>query len=146
MTRHDPSRSRFHIRAQDQPVVDQGDAGDATWMAAGGDPRDRGRLVELISEQLVGSERLMVGLAWLGPGEIHLLHHHPHADEWYYIIRGSAEFTIGDDVIRGEPGSALWIPATTPHRIHNDTGAETLEFLWGFDRPRLDAVGIEWDE
>jgi oxalate decarboxylase/phosphoglucose isomerase-like protein (cupin superfamily) len=136
---------RYHVRAQDQPVVDQGDAADETWRRAGGDPRDRGRLVELVSEQLVGSERLMVGLAWLGPGEVHLLHHHPHADEWYYVIGGAAEFTIGDDVIRGTAGSALWIPTSTPHRIHND-GDRPLEFLWGFDRPRLDAVGIVWDE
>lgn len=139
-------RSRFHLRVEDQPVVDQGDPGDETWRAAGGDPRDRGRLVELVSEQLVGSQRLSVGLAWLSPGEIHLLHHHPHADEWYYIIRGSAEFTVGDELIRGEPGSALWIPSSTPHRIHNDGPTETLEFLWGFDQPRLDAVGMVWDE
>ena len=50
------NRSR-HVRAQDQPVVDQGDPDDETWMAAGGNPRDRGRLVELVSDELVGSER-----------------------------------------------------------------------------------------
>ncbi|ALE73593.1 hypothetical protein FRP1_11950 [Pseudonocardia sp. EC080625-04] len=143
MTTH--HRSRFHVRAAEEPVVDQGDPSDSTWVAAGGDPRDRGRLVELVSEQLVGSERLMVGLAWLGPGERHLLHHHPHADEWYYVIAGAARFTVGDETVRGEPGSALWIPAHAPHGIHNDTGG-TLEFLWGFDRPRLDSVGIVWDE
>ncbi|MEQ3551328.1 cupin domain-containing protein [Pseudonocardia nematodicida] len=137
--------SRFHVRAQDQPVVDQSDAGNEAWRDAGGDPRDRGRLVELVSEQLVGSERLMVGLAWLSPGEVHLLHHHPHADEWYYVIGGAAEFTVGDEIVRGEPGSTLWIPRSVPHRIHND-GSEPLEFLWGFDKPRLDAVGIVWDE
>jgi mannose-6-phosphate isomerase-like protein (cupin superfamily) len=137
-------RSR-HVRAQDRPVVNQGDPDDETWMRAGGNPRDRGRLVELVSDELVGSERLTVGLAWLSPGEVHLLHHHPHADEWYYVISGSAEFTVGDETVRGTPGSTLWIPASTPHRIHNDRG-ETLEFLWGFDQPRLDAVGIVWDE
>ncbi|MBW0101758.1 cupin domain-containing protein [Pseudonocardia sp. KRD291] len=145
MLHHEGRPSRFHIRAQDQPVVDQGDAADETWMAAGGDPRDQGRLVELVSQDLVGSERLMVGLAWLRPGEVHLLHHHPHADEWYYVIRGSAQFTIGDEVVRGSPGSALWIPTGTPHGIHNDDPDETVEFLWGFDKPRLDAVGIVWD-
>lgn len=136
---------RCHVRAQDQPVVDQGDPGDEHWRLAGGDPRDRGRLVELISDDLTGSERLMVGLAWLSPDEVHLSHHHPHADEWYYVIRGSAEFTIGEHVVRGEAGSALWIPAGVSHRIRNDT-REPLEFVWGFDRPRLDAVGIVWDE
>ncbi|WP_224391360.1 cupin domain-containing protein [Pseudonocardia sp. ICBG1293] len=145
MARRDDQPSRFHVRAREQPVVDQGDAGNETWMRAGGDPRDQGRLVELVSDELVGSERLMVGLAWLSPGEVHLLHHHPHADEWYYVIRGSALFTIGDEVIRGTPGSALWIPTSTPHGIHNDDPSETVEFLWGFDKPRLDSVGIVWD-
>ena len=125
--------------------MDQGDAANETWMNAGGDPRDQGRLVELVSDELVGSQRLMVGLAWLGPGEVHLLHHHPHADEWYYVVRGSAWFTIGDETVRGTPGSTLWIPTATPHGIHNDDPTETVEFLWGFDKPRLDAVGIVWD-
>lgn len=137
--------SRFHIHAKDQPVIDQADASNEAWAAAGGDPRDQGRMVELVSEQLVGSERPMVGLAWLSPGETHLLHHHPYADEWYHLIRGSAEFTVGEDIIRGTPGSTLWIPRSVQHGIRNDTD-ETLEFLWGFDRPRLDQVGIVWDE
>jgi hypothetical protein len=51
------------VIAGEQPVVDQGDANDAKWIAASGDPRDRGRFVELISESLTGSGRMMVGLA-----------------------------------------------------------------------------------
>lgn len=85
-------------------------------------PERPGRLVELVNEQLVGSAA---------------------ADEWNYVTRGTAEFTVGDEIIRGTPGSALWMPISTPHRIHNDAD-ETLEFLWGFDRPRLDEVGIVW--
>ena len=55
--------SRYAVIAGEQPVVDQGDANDAKWIAASGDPRDRGRFVELISESLTGSGRMMVGLA-----------------------------------------------------------------------------------
>jgi quercetin dioxygenase-like cupin family protein len=61
------------------------------------------------------------------------------------VIGGSARFTVGDEVVRGTPGSTLWIPRSTRHGIHNDSD-RTLEFLWGFDRPRLDEVGIVWDE
>lgn len=146
MNRPDGTGPSMHVQLAHQPVVDQGDAANETWMSAGGDPRDRGRLVELISADLVGSERLMVGLAWLGPGEVHLLHHHPHADEWYYVVRGSALFTVGDETVRGAPGSALFIPTGVRHGIHNDDPQETVEFLWGFDQPRLDTVGIVWDE
>ena len=137
--------SKYEVRVADQPVVDQGDPDDPHWIAVGGDPRDRGRFVEVISGRLSGSERMMVGVAWLEPGEVHLLHHHPHADEWYYVIEGSARFTVGDEVIRGEPGTAMFLPAGVPHRIDND-GAERLHFVWGFDRPELAEVGIVWDE
>ena len=53
--------------AGEQPVVDQADAGDVKWIDAGGDPRDRGRFVELISGRLTGSERMLVGIAWSSP-------------------------------------------------------------------------------
>jgi quercetin dioxygenase-like cupin family protein len=137
--------SKYAVIAGEQPVVDQGDANDAKWIAAGGDPRDRGRFVELVSGSLTGSGRMMVGLAWFEPGDIHLLHHHPYADEWYYVIGGSALFTVGDEVIRGTPGTALFIPAGTGHRIEND-GGDVLHIAWGFDRPELNEAGIIWDE
>jgi oxalate decarboxylase/phosphoglucose isomerase-like protein (cupin superfamily) len=138
-------RSRYAVIAGEQPVVDQSDPDDAKWIKIGGDPRDRGRFVELISSRLTGSERMMVGLAWFEPGDVHLLHHHPHADEWYYVIEGSALFTVGDEVRRGTPGTALFMPAGVAHRIEND-GGQTLHIAWGFDRPELDDVGIVWDE
>ena len=139
------SASRYAVIAAEQPVVDQGNPNDARWMAAGGDPRDRGRFVEVISGRLNGSERMLVGIAWLEPGDVHLLHHHPHADEWYYVIEGSALFTVGTEQVRGTTGTAIFIPAGTGHRIHNDSG-ERLHFAWGFDRAELEEVGIVWDE
>jgi oxalate decarboxylase/phosphoglucose isomerase-like protein (cupin superfamily) len=139
------SASKYALVAAEQPVVNQGDPSDAKWIGAGGDPRDRGRFVEVISGRLNGSRRMLVGIAWLEAGDVHLLHHHPHADEWYYVIEGTALFTVGDEVIRGGPGTALFLPAGVPHRIEND-GGERLRFVWGFDRPEFEDVGIVWDE
>jgi len=110
-------RYRYAVISGEQSVIDQGDPHDSKWMQAGGDARDRGRMVELISKSLTGSERMMVGLAWFEPGDVHLLHHHPHADKWYYVIDGSALFTVGGDLIRGTAGTAMFIPAGVPHRI-----------------------------
>ena len=138
-------RSRYAVISGEQPVIDQGDPQDSKWMQAGGDARDRGRMVELISKNLTGSERMMVGLAWFEPGDVHLLHHHPHADEWYYVIDGSALFAVGGELIRGTAGTAMFIPAGVPHRIEND-GPGTLHIAWGFDKPELIEVGIIWDE
>ncbi len=50
------------------------------------------------------------------------------------MIAGSALFTVGDEVIRGVPGTALFLPAGVPHRIEND-GGERLHVAWVFDRP-----------
>ena len=137
------SASKYALVAAEQPVVNQGDPSDAKWIGAGGDPRDRGRFVEVISGRLNGSQRMLVGIAWLEAGDVHLLHHHPHADEWYYVIEGTALFTVGGHPRRS--GTALFLPAGVPHRIEND-GGERLRFVWGFDRPEFEDVGIVWDE
>lgn len=114
-------------------------------MQAGGNPSDRGRYVELISRGLTGSEVLLFGIAWLEPGETHILHHHPEAEELYYVIEGTGTFTVGDEEIRGEPGTAIFLPKNTPHRIFNDSSTK-LTFGWCFSRPELEEVGIVWDE
>ena len=127
-------RSRYAVTSGEQPVIDQGDPQDSKWMQAGGDARDRGRMVELISKSLTRSERMMVGLAWFEPGDVHLLHHHPPADECYYAIDGSALFAVGGDLIRGTAGTAMFIPACVPHRIEND-GLGTLHIAWASTSP-----------
>jgi quercetin dioxygenase-like cupin family protein len=45
-----------------------------------------------------------------------------------YVLRGRARIGIGDEVVRVEPGSVLFIPAGTPHwyRVEGD---EPFEFL-----------------
>jgi oxalate decarboxylase/phosphoglucose isomerase-like protein (cupin superfamily) len=136
---------QYVSRAHERPVIDQGDPNETAWIEAGGDPRDRGRMIELITRDLSGAQHFMLGLAWFEPGDTHLLHHHPHADEWYYVISGSAEFTVGEETVRGEAGTALFIPAGVGHRIHND-GQEILHIAWGFNRSELKDVGIVWDE
>ena len=133
------------VSADEHPLVYLSDPNAEAWIAAGGDPRDQGRMVDLFSREVTGATELMVGLAWFEPGDIHLLHHHPYGDEWYYVIAGSAVFTVGDEQVRGTPGTGLYIPAGTRHRIHNDRSA-TLQIAWGFNRPSLQDVGIVWDE
>ena len=61
------------------------------------------------------------------------------------IGAGSAMFTVGDQQVRGEPGTAMFIPAGTSHRIHNDRD-EVLHLAWGFNRGSLTEVGFVWDE
>ena len=52
----------------------------------------------------------------------------PHTeDELYYVVRGRARVTVGDDVRDVRPGSLVFVAATVPHRFHDIT--ERLELL-----------------
>lgn len=42
-------------------MTDQGDPDSIDWIEAGGDPRDRGKMVELIARDLSGAEHF---IAW----------------------------------------------------------------------------------
>lgn len=100
------SRSSYAVRVRDQPVHDTHDPTDVEWKEAGGNPRDEGRYAELISRRLTGSEALLFGIAWLEPGETHILHHHPTTEEFYYVIEGTATFRDHHRTNEGGPASA----------------------------------------
>lgn len=132
-------------RVADEPVHTQHDPSDEHWQtASGGKATDEGRYVEFVSRSLNGSE-MNVGVDWLEPGETHLLHSHAEAEEWYYVVRGTARFRVDDEEQRCGPGTGIFIPAGAKHRIHND-GAETCEFLYGFNTGELADLTYVWYE
>jgi mannose-6-phosphate isomerase-like protein (cupin superfamily) len=68
---------------------------------------------------IVGSDKFRVVLLQLSPGEEpHRIHRHPRSDEVLIVLKGSGEFTIGDEspVIAG-PMTVLYAPADVRHRI-----------------------------
>src|ERR1700754_1127568 len=44
-------------------------------------------------------------------------HIHERQSEGFYLLSGEVEFVVGDDdeVVRAEPGSAVWVPKSTRH-------------------------------
>jgi mannose-6-phosphate isomerase-like protein (cupin superfamily) len=44
------------------------------------------------------------------------LHQHPYS-ETFIIRRGSARFTVGDEVLVGSGGQVLVVPSFTPHKF-----------------------------
>jgi mannose-6-phosphate isomerase-like protein (cupin superfamily) len=44
------------------------------------------------------------------------LHQHPYG-ETFIIRRGSARFTVGDEILVGSGGQVLVVPAFTPHKF-----------------------------
>ena len=52
----------------------------------------------------------------------------PHTeDEVYYVLRGRARLTVGDQLIEAKPGTTIFVQARVPHRFHDIR--EPLEVL-----------------
>lgn len=107
----------------------------------GQDPRDQGIFKQLISEE-TGSTDINLGIGWLKPGEVHILHHHPKASEFYYIIEGSCEITVDDETKQVKLGTAVYMPAGAKHKIVNNTD-KTCIILFGYNYPKYISI---WDE
>ncbi len=70
----------------------------------------------------------------LGVGEITLAPHtsgppqHRHAehDEGFYVVSGTARFTVGDATYDADAGTLVMVPPGTPHTFANPTGEMTV--------------------
>lgn len=106
------------------------------------DPRDSGTFKDLISEK-TGTLEFALGIGWLQPGEVHILHHHPDIAEFYYVLEGSAEITVEGEAVQAVPGTFCYIPVNAKHKITNNTAA-TFCVLFGLSRGSMPTT--IWDE
>jgi mannose-6-phosphate isomerase-like protein (cupin superfamily) len=53
------------------------------------------------------------------PGDGPPLHIHLEDDEAFYVLEGEFEFTCGDKVSVGRPGSLIYLPRKIPHTFRN---------------------------
>lgn len=106
-----------------------------------GNSKDQGCWKSLIDREK-GSQDLSLGIGWLKPGEVHLLHHHEEASEFYYIIEGSGTITVADETVKATPGTTIYIPAGDKHKIVNDSDRDMI-VLFGYNRPDWPSI---WDE
>lgn len=74
------------------------------------------------------SERLLVGLNTLLPGQAQPLHDHPDQDKFYHVLAGQGLFTVGDDSRLCGPGELILAPAGVTHGVENQ-GDALLSFL-----------------
>jgi len=61
-------------------------------------------------------------------GTAEALHYHEHAQQFFFILKGTASFEIDGESIIVNEQEGLHIPAGKKHRILNKTSAE-LEFI-----------------
>jgi len=65
------------------------------------------------------SERLMLGLNCLHPGQEQRLHVHGGQDKFYFVVEGRGEFVVGEERRTAEAGGVVWAPAEVSHGVVN---------------------------
>jgi mannose-6-phosphate isomerase-like protein (cupin superfamily) len=79
---------------------------------------------------LFESERLLLGLNCLEPGQADRTHTHATQDKFYFVVEGEGEFEIGGETVKAAPGTTVLAPAGVPHGVHN-AGGSRLVILMG---------------
>jgi mannose-6-phosphate isomerase-like protein (cupin superfamily) len=79
---------------------------------------------------LFRSERLLLGLNCLEPGQSQAVHTHADQDKFYLVEEGSGTFTVGDEVFEAGVGQVIWAPAGVDHGVRNE-GSDRLVLVVG---------------
>ncbi len=74
------------------------------------------------------SERMLLGMDCLEPGQIQPPHRHAGRDKCYFVIEGQGRFRVAEQEQIGGPGTIVWAAADTDHEVEN-IGSERLVML-----------------
>jgi uncharacterized RmlC-like cupin family protein len=103
--------------------------------ALSGDTAQSGgmRRLEAVSGTTVGSERVWMGQAHVGPGANSGNHHHGDSETAIYVVSGHPVFVFAEDGaevrLTPEPGDYVFVPPWTPHREENPGEEEAVVVL-----------------
>ncbi len=78
---------------------------------------------------LFRSERSMVDLYCLLPGQAQKPHIHESSDKIYYVLEGTARFRIGHQERELSAGSAVLAPAGAEHGVENSGSSPLVLFV-----------------
>jgi len=87
-------------------------------------------LARFYKTTLFQSERLLLGMDCLEPGQAQTAHRHAGRDKFYFVIEGRGVFTIGEQQRELGPGEVAWAEADAVHSVAN-TGDTRLVMLIG---------------
>ena len=80
---------------------------------------DWGSIQWLVNDQLAADAEITFGYVEIDAGCKNPRHLHPNCDEVLYLLEGTLEHSLGDDVVELSPGDALLIPRNVPHDALN---------------------------
>ena len=89
---------------------------------------DGSTIRELLAHRNSAIRQQSLAEARLAAGRATTPHYHEVTEEIYYILKGQAEMTLGEETRAVGPGDAIAIPPGQRHTIRN-TGNEELVFL-----------------
>ena len=97
----------------------------------------------------IPQEDIRFGLLQLAPNAVYPGHRHA-APEVYYVLSGTASWTVGSRSFIAAAGTTIYIPVNTIHRMVNQSG-EVLTAVWawwapGGDRSVFDTDTYEFTE
>jgi uncharacterized RmlC-like cupin family protein len=91
------------------------------------------RRLEAVSGTTVGSEKVWMGQAHVGPGTNSGNHHHGDSETAIYVVSGHPVFVFAQDGqevrLTPEPGDYVFVPPWTPHREENPGEEEAVVVL-----------------
>jgi uncharacterized RmlC-like cupin family protein len=91
------------------------------------------RRLEAVSGKTVGSEKVWMGQAHVGPGTNSGNHHHGESETAIYVVSGHPVFVFVEDGrevrLTPEPGDYVFVPPYTPHREENPGDDEAVVVL-----------------
>ncbi len=86
----------------------------------------------LVTADTVGAEQTVIGRTVLRPGAKHDIHRHPNAEEWEFVISGSAIKHVGDESLHLSAGDVVFVPKNVYHGLENASETEPVVTLWGY--------------
>ncbi|MFI9818102.1 cupin domain-containing protein [Saccharothrix variisporea] len=97
----------------------------------------------LATTATLGTRGLVVATSTFAPGGHHEPHRHPHADEFFLVVRGGGYHHAPDGPIRLDPGDLVHVPAGEPHGFATDPGTVTTALYGYLGAGSLDQAGYE---
>ena len=84
---------------------------------------------------LFDSPNLFYDAYCLLPGQAQKVHAHEGSDKIYFVVRGTGNFTVGDEESALTEGHAVIARAGEPHGVRNDSGDELVLLVTMAPRP-----------
>jgi quercetin dioxygenase-like cupin family protein len=81
---------------------------------------------KVYKSNLFQSDKLLVGLNCLAPGQTQATHTHSEQDKFYYVVEGSGEFVVGNDIQQAGEGCTIWAASGIEHGVTNKSNRQLV--------------------